>query len=403
MFVSRDPLIVCVSIGRLELKVAVGGRAELLGLPVAVAPGPGAQRIGDVSIAAEAYGITPRMRFGEALSRCPGLMLVPPDPAGVADHWQRLLISLEGIGAAVESLRPGLACFDAQGILRLHGGSLRAVLGAVRQALGEPARFGVAPTRFAALAAASRARVRHPLVVGGGERGAREFLASMPVALLRDDPPLSALIEPLERLGVATLGDLAALPVAAVSDRFGAPGRAAHRLARGIDTPLRPRDPGEFVQESIELPEAGSGGQLEQALGMLIDRLLARHERRGRTLRTVVLAATMVEQGGTWRSQVTFREALSDPLRMRLALAPKLALVPAPVQLLKLAAQRFGPPAGGQQALLHDPPQARRARLREAISQARAVAGPDAALRVFELDPGSRFPERRAALTSFEL
>jgi protein ImuB len=42
------------------------------------------------------------------------------------------------------------------------------------------------------------------------------------------------------------------------------------------------------------------------------------------------------------------------------------------------------------------------ARLREAIRQARVTAGPDAALRVLEVDPDSRFPERRALLAPFE-
>jgi protein ImuB len=109
-----------------------------------------------------------------------------------------------------------------------------------------------------------------------------------------------------------------------------------------------------------------------------------------------------VEQGGTWREQVVFREALADPARMRLALAPRLALMPAPAQQLRLAVERFGPPAGDQRGLLDDPVEARTARLREAIRQARAVAGPDAALRVLEVDPESRFPERRAVLTPFE-
>lgn len=400
---SSDPLIICVSIGRLELKVAAGDRAELLGVPVAIAPEPGgAQQIGEVSVAAEAFGIVPGMRLGEAIARCPTLMLIPPDPAGVADHWERLLMALEGVGAAVEQMRPGLACFDARGLLRLHGGTLTAVLRVARQALGEPARFGVAPTRFAAMAAASRARVRHPLVIQGGQREARDFLAPMAVALLRSNPALAPLVEPLQRLGIETLGELAALPVAAVTDRFGAGGRSAHRLARGIDTPLRPRDPGEFVREELELPDATSGLQLERALGMLIDRLLVRQERRGRTLRTVVLSAALVENGGTWREQVTFREALSDSERMRLALTPRLALVPAPAQTLRLAVERFGPPTSDQRALLDDPAEARLARLREAIRQARAAAGPDAALRVLQIDPGSRFPERRAVLTRFE-
>ncbi len=129
--------------------------------------------IGEVSLAAEAFGVHPGMRLGEALARCPRLTLVPPDPAGVADVWERLLVRLESIGAAVEPERPGLVCFDARGLLRLHGG-IEGVLAAARRALRVPARYGVAPSRFAAVAAATRARVRRPVIVAGGrERGAR--------------------------------------------------------------------------------------------------------------------------------------------------------------------------------------------------------------------------------------
>jgi protein ImuB len=206
----------------------------------------------------------------------------------------------------------------------------------------------------------------------------------------------------LERLGVATLGELGALPVAAVADRFGGPGLHAHELAIGGDGPLRPRPAGEFLRETLELPEAASGEQLERGLGLLIDRLLARHERRGRTLRSVVVAAVLVEQGGTWREQVNFREALADPVRMRLALTPRLALMPAPAEELRLSVERFGPLASDQRSLLDDPAAARAGRLREAIRQTRAGAGEDAALRVLEIDPASRFPERRSVLTPFE-
>jgi protein ImuB len=417
--VAADPkLITCVLLPRFELVVAAGGRNELLGVPAAIAPEAGSQQIGAVSATAEAFGVNPGMRLGEALARCQRLTLIPPDPAGVEERWEQMLIALESIGAAVEPLRPGLACFDARGLLRLHAGAagrglagsalarqeIEAVLSAARRALAAPARFGVAPTRFAALAAAIRARARQPLLLTGDARQAREFLAPMPVELLRDgagDTALAALPEALERLGIRTLGELAALPRAAVADRFGRPGLHALKLALGGDTPLRTREAGEVVRTSLELPESSSGQQLERALGLLIDRLLARRERRGRTLR-VVLSAVLVERGGTWRQRVTFRESLSDPQRMRLALTPRLLLLPAPAQTLGLAVERFGPPSSDQQALLEEPAQARSERLREAIRQVRAGAGPDAALRVLQIDPRSRFPERRSVLTPFE-
>ncbi|HEX3617136.1 MAG TPA: hypothetical protein VHU61_11405 [Solirubrobacteraceae bacterium] len=424
---AAPKLITCVLLPRFELVVAAGGRTELLGVPAAIAPEPGSQQVGAVSATAEAFGVSAGMRLGEALARCQRLTLIPPDPAGVEERWEQMLIALESIGAAVEPLRPGLACFDARGLLRLHAGTagrgqatgrglglagsaladqeIEAVLTAARRALGAPVRFGVAPTRFAALAAATGARARQPLLLTGDARQAREFLAPMPVELLRDvagDGELAALPEALERLGIGTLGELAALPRAAVADRFGRSGLHAQKLALGGDLPLRPREAGEVVRETLELPESSSGQQLERALELLIDRLLARRERRGRTLRAVVLSAVLVERGGTWRQRMSFRESLSDPLRMRLALTPRLQLLPAPAQTLGLAVERFGPPTSDQQALLEEPARARAARLREAVRQVRAGAGPDAALRVLQIDPRSRFPERRSVLTPFE-
>src|ERR1700729_4335370 len=113
-------VIVCVLIPRFALTTAIGDRRELLQTPVALAPEPGGtQQVGEVSLAAEAFGIHPGMRLGEALARCPRLTLISPDPAGVADSWERLLGRLESMGAAGEPECPGLVCFDARGLLRL--------------------------------------------------------------------------------------------------------------------------------------------------------------------------------------------------------------------------------------------------------------------------------------------
>ena len=392
------PSIVCVMLPRFELAVAAGSRGALLQGPTALAPEPGREQlVGEVSQAAEAFGIHPGMRLGEALARCPRLALVPPDPVGVADDWERVVVRLEAVGAAVESARPGLAFFDARGLRRLHGGSLDGVVAAVREALRRPARIGAGPSRFCAMAAAARARPRRAAIVSGADG-----LVAEPVALLRLCDATVTLHETLERLGVRTLGELAALPRAAVADRFGSVGLQAHDLARGHDTPLRPRRPGETLEEALVLEESASGAQLERALALLIDRLLARRERDGRTLRVVTLSASLVE-GGTWRERVVFREPLSEPGRMRLALGQRLAQLPAPAEALRLAVERFGPTHPGERALFDDGAAKRRARLREAIRQVRAVAGPEGALRVLAVDPDSRVPERRAVLTPFEL
>src|SRR4029077_9582393 len=203
---------------------------------------------------------------------------------------------------------------------------------------------------------------------------------------------------PLTRLGVRTLGELRRLGRAALSDRFGAQGEFAHRLACGEDSPLRARRVEERLEESMEVGDASSGAALERVLGVLVDRLLARSERRGRTLRAVTLSARLLAGGG-WRDRVVFRQALSDPERISLALSLRLLQLPAPAAALGLTAERFGPPAGEQGTLLEEGRCARASRLREAVAQVRAAAGQDAALRAVCVDPHSRVPERRVVLT----
>ena len=408
----RSLMIVCVLYPRFELLAALGDRGALLSEPAALAPEAGREQVvGEVSAPAEAFGVVRGMRLGEAMSRCPGLRLVPPDPEGVRSLWNTVLDRLEATGAEVESDRAGAAFFESGGLHGIHGGDLAGVLAAARRALGPGARLGAAPCRFAAHAAALQARARRrpgsaaagaPLraTVVIADEAARDFLAPLPVALLRTRPELQALPEVFERLGIRTLGEVAALPSRAMAERFGHPGLLALDLARGRDTPLAPRRPPEPVVERLDLPEAASGQQLERALELLVARVLARRERRGRGLRGLAVSARFVA-GGTWRTTVTLRHASADPERIRLALGPRLAELPAPAESLGLEVEAFGPPAQDQGRLLDEAAAVRRARLGEAVRQARQAAGAEAALKVLDVDPGSRIPERRAVLAPF--
>jgi nucleotidyltransferase/DNA polymerase involved in DNA repair len=392
-------MIVCVLIPRFGLIAALGDRGTLLREPAALAPEPGREQVvGEVSAAAEACGVGPGLRLGEALARCPELRLVPPDPQGARALWNDVLDRLERMGAGVESDRPGEAFFSAAGLLGIHGGSLEGLLAATRRRIGRGARIGAAPSRFCARAAALRSRPRRRAEVVP-DRRARAYLAPLPVGLLRSRPELAGLPETLERLGIRTLGELAELPPPAVAERFGHPGLLALDLARGRDTPLEPRRPAEPVVERLALPEAAAGPQLERGLELLIARLLARPERRGRTLRAAALSARLAA-GGTWRVPVTLRRPSADRELLRVVLVPRLATLPGPAAELALEVEAFGPPAR-EQATLREEGDARRSRLGEAVRQARQAGGDGAALRVLEVDPDSRVPERRAVLAPF--
>jgi protein ImuB len=396
-------MVACVHLPRFELTAAAGDHSAiaqqtLAGAALAVAPMTGADgaggRVGEVSGAAEARGVTRGMMLGEALARCPDLILVPGNPVRVSEMWEQSLVALESIGATVEPARAGLVYFETDGLRGLHG-SHYGTVEAARRALGRPARMGAGPTRFCSLAAALATRSRRALLLE--DREAVRWLAARPIHLLAFREETAMLVPALTRLGVRTLGELVKLGRPALSDRFGVPGRLAHELARGKDSSLQVRSRAERLEESMELGDASSGTALKRVLGVLISRLLARPERRGRTLRSVGLSAHLVAGGG-WYEQVVFRQALSDPERIWLALSVRLLDLPAPAAKLRLNVDRFGPPGGEQGALLDQSRSARAARLREAIAQVRTIAGKDAALRAVCIDPDSRVPERRMVL-----
>jgi hypothetical protein len=322
------------------------------------------------------------------------------------DVWEDELRRLEGIGAALESERPGEAFFAVDGLLGLHGGEPSRVVAATRRAARLPIRVGIAPTRFAAFAAA-----------GGAGEGARregavpaarldEFLAPLPVAALAPllhlaERQAGDLVEAMARLGISTLGALAALSPAGVADRFGPPGLRALRLARGEEEPLRPRRPHEELAAEIELPEGIAGDRLERALELLVDRFLSAPQRRGRTVLALRLGALLAGDGGSWSVEQGLGRPTASPRVLRAVLCPRLESLPSPPTLLRLRALSLGPPVGEQTELAVRGSEHRRRRLGEAVREVRAAVGADALLRVLPVDPASRVPERRVALTPF--
>jgi nucleotidyltransferase/DNA polymerase involved in DNA repair len=401
---SVESIIACALIPRFTLLAVVKGRRELLLRPMALAPAPGGpQVVGEASGPAEAFGVHGGMRLSEALARCPDLVLVPSDPERAETAWEDALGRLEGVGAEVEPGRPGEAFFEAGGLRGIYGTVERA-LRRVRGAIGPPVRLGAGRTRLVAYAAAQRSRPRRaPVVVPAAMT--RSFLAPLPLSLLRDrlddDWGRIDLPDKLERLGVQSLGQLAALPDAAIADRFGRLGLVALRMARGSEGPLRPRRPPEGLVEGLELGEAISGPQLERVVALLVDRVLANPARHGRSLRRLRLAARLAGGGG-WRDEAALRQASTDRERLLLALQAKLGTIPGPVVSLTLRMLELGAAAGDQTTIDSRVADNRRRRLAEAVRQTRAAAGKDAVLRVIDADVDSRVPERRSLLTPYQ-
>jgi hypothetical protein len=166
---------------------------------------------------------------------CPELL--EEGPRGEeARRFARVLARAGELCPWVHPVRLGVGALPARGPARFFGGEeaviarLAVTIGALDEVdklddvdnVGEEAKIGVADGLFAAMLAA-----RSELIVPPG--GAADFLAPWSVATLAR-PDLAVT---LQRLGITTLGQFAALPAASVSDRFGADAAACHAVARG--------------------------------------------------------------------------------------------------------------------------------------------------------------------------
>jgi protein ImuB len=233
-----------------------------------------ANRVVACSAAARDEGVECGLRRRQAESRCPGLVVIAHDPDGDARAFEAVLAVVESFTPRVEVLRPGTCAFATRGPSRYFGGdgSLAAKVmdgvDAVLAAGGAAAprcQVGIADGRFAAELAAGAG-----VVVPPGESAA--FLAPLPVAALPEMPDLADLFV---RLGVRTLGELAALPAKAVLGRFGDEGATAHRLATGRDDrPLAARVPPPDLDVAAELdPPVDNAEAVAFVAKSLADRL----------------------------------------------------------------------------------------------------------------------------------
>jgi len=175
------------------------------------------------------------------------------DARAAARLFDRVLAAVTRFCPKAEAVEPGVCAFAARGPARYYGGeaALAGQIIAALAGLGLESRVGVADGLFAARLAARGPRQVGLIPPGGSP----EFLARHPVDVLADQD-LAGL---LTRLGLGTLGDLAALPFGDVAGRFGAAGEAAHRLASGHGSlPLAVRPPAEDLSVACEFdpPEA---------------------------------------------------------------------------------------------------------------------------------------------------
>lgn len=307
------------------------------------------------SAAARAEGVRRGMRRRTAQGLCPELVLLAADENRDARAFEPLVQAVEEVVVGVEVARPGVLLMPARGPSRHAGGEealAELLVGTVAEETGAECQVGVADGLLAGQLAA-----RAGVVVPPGEGPA--FLAPQDVRLLElaattreRRAELGDLTDLLRRLGLRTLGALAALGTGDVAARFGTLGLLAHRLARGGDIAVpAPRRPEQDVTVRTDLdPPAARSDVAAFAARALAEELAERLQRRGVVCgRVQVLARTEdgSELARTWRLDVAPSAAdLTDRVRWQLDgwLAGRSARPPsAPLVHLELLAQEISP------------------------------------------------------------
>jgi nucleotidyltransferase/DNA polymerase involved in DNA repair len=244
-------------------------------------------QVREANIAAQQHGVRPGMTLSQARHQCPDGLFLQPDLPLYDAVWERMCGALQAFTPLVEPLEMGQAVCDLEGCGGLWGDDLtaaRSVQGLMREQTGITPWIGIASNRITAQLASLSVGSEGITVIGQGQEAA--FLADLPITSLPDVDARLALT--FQVLGLRTLGDLAALPVASVKQRFGARGEHLHRLASGIDPrPVLPPPARSTVEARDDLIE----GTIAEAL----ERLQRLADRCADDLQHRRLAGTMIE------------------------------------------------------------------------------------------------------------
>ena len=388
--------VACVLITHLRAKVEAKRRLGLKDRPVVIVDRGTAQATPVVvDRGPAARGVRTGMTLEEAVTRHEGIVVLETDEPRYRRIFTRVLRSLQRVSDRVEDAGLGTAYVRVDGLEELYrgeAGTVSALLNAVPSYL-KP-RIGVADAKFPAFVAALTYEAPGACRVPDNVSG---FLAPHPVDLL---PVPQALKAEFRRLGLRTMGDVAAMGERMITDRFGPEGKRAWELCGGADvSPVIAMPFREPVVEHASLPFHSSS---LEALFVMVDILLRRAysqpEMRNKCAASAFLRC---EASGwpSWETSVSFKEPAGTWERASAGVRSRLESDPPhiPVEDVTLTLSGLAGESGTQMGLLNDVRDDRRRRLVEVDRKLQPLMGGGPALhRIAEVAPWHPAPEMRA-------
>lgn len=218
---------------------SLGGRPVIVG-------GTGSRGVvASCSYEARAYGVRSAMPSRRARSLCPDAVFLAGHYDAYSEVSQQLHRILNSFTPLVEGIALDEAFLDVSGVHRLFGSTVeiaKRIRTVVNQELGLACSVGVARSKLIAKLASRMAKptatragtIPGPGVVVVEADTEQAFLQPLPVTAIWGVGPATA--ERLARLGVVTVGHLAALPMASLVSALGpAHGRSLYDLSHGRD------------------------------------------------------------------------------------------------------------------------------------------------------------------------
>jgi DNA polymerase-4/protein ImuB len=342
----------------------------------------------------ELEGLTRDMPLQQALARHDSADLIPSDIPHYRSVFKEILDGLEQVSPLVEGNDLGVCYIGADGLQLIYPND-SALINAVREVTADfMPQMGIAGNKFLSSLAAQQSRQDDCKILWGDAAACLKDLSCdvLPVSIKSR--------RKLRDFGIRKLEQVAAMSPGPLQSQFGLEGKRIWELAQGIDnTPLIPRFMEEVIEESVTLPSVTvSMDAIATSAESVLLHVLPGIVRRGLGIRNLTLW-TRTWNAENWERDINFKEPAMDSKNIiaRLKRILEDYPQPGPVEQVGIRVNRLGYPLGRQRNLFADI--RAQEHLADDIKQLELKLGNPQIYKVKEVEPWSRIPERRYALT----